>query len=400
MRSVLLFAILALLPAIYHAKFLDRLTYGDLYKVVGPTPTLLIFTVKWCQHCQEAQSEIAVLANAVKNVPDITVARVDGDEEPAIAQKFAVQSFPSFLFMRKGFDIDRNDQPEEFSDYRWAELMAEFVNNETKSELIKVEPRKQFLTWRKKVPYNKGKQPREIVHQEETPTPHPEGLDPIQGAEEQGMTVRDPIILNEDDFEQTVIKNTTESFLVYFYTKNDPMQRETLIEWRQAGTAFPPDEHVIIAMVNIENGDNNKLAERYKVTDTPAALYFGRCNTEEAKKDGYVCKKPTRCETCEDTNKIVSFIADRMMAEAGLGMDSGGAEPMELTEEQFRKLQQEGKVISSEDKMNVAQILNRHEPTKPRSCVKDGIEERVVSYDKLPPTNKDGMIVEEDKEEL
>lgn len=345
--------LISLLATTITSKFVDNLSYDDLSTTLRNGPTMLIFTVSWCPHCKEVLPEIGVLAKAVKNVPGITVARIDGDAEPAIVSKFSVDSFPSFLYFPPKYNLkETKAQPEEFSDYRWAELMAEFVNNETRSETVKLTPRKKFLNWRKKVPYNKGKQPRIVRVAESTPTPHPEGLDPITGADESGIEIRDPILLTPENFDATV-NQKSEGIAVYFYTKSDFMQKEMLIEWRQASSAYAPKDHVTLAMMNVENPGNPEIAKRFEIDEanTPVVAYFKRCDALPKKKQVPLeeCKKPVRCEACDDTDAVIDFISKQMMVEVGLNPD-GPAEGEDdgdvvtLTAEEYEKMVKEGKI--------------------------------------------------------
>ncbi len=336
-----------------NAKFIDNLSYDDLSSTLRQGPTMLIFTVSWCPHCKEVLPEIGVFAKAVKKSEGITVARVDGDSEPAIVTKFQVESFPTFLYFPPKFNLKEMKQqpemqPQEFSDYRWAELMAEFVNNETLTETIKMEPRKKFLDWRKKVPFNKGKRPRQIREEIPTPTPHPDGLDPIIGADEAGLEIRDPVVLTTSNFDEVVL-NKTEGVAVYFYTKDDFMQKDFLIQWRQASSAYKPEDHVTLTMLNIEKEDNDKLAKQYNVEDTPLVAYFPRCNGQGKEKEKSVeeCKKPNICESCTDTDSIIDFISEQMMHEVGLtseGTAKDGEEVVTLTTEEYERLVKEGKI--------------------------------------------------------
>lgn len=353
-RFIVVF-LLSVLVCTISAKFVDNLSYDDLSSTLKDGPTMLIFTVGWCPHCKEVLPEIGVLAKAVKNVPGITVARVDGDAEPAIVSKFSVDSFPSFLYFPPKYSLKESKEgPSEFSDYRWAELMAEFVNNETMAETVKLAPRKKFLNWRKKVPYNKGKQPRVVREQEATPTPHPEGLDPITGADESGIEIRDPIILTPDNFD-SVVNQEKEGIAVYFYTKSDFMQKEMLIEWRQASSAYTPKDHVTLAMMNVENTGNEAIAGRYDIdgSQTPVVAYFKRCDGLPKKKQVSLeeCKKPVECDACDDTDKVIDFISKQMMVEVGLNPDSptaengaDGEDVVTLTTEEYEKLIKEGKI--------------------------------------------------------
>lgn len=377
-----------------NAEFLDNLSYEDLPATLKSAPTLMVFTVNWCQHCKQLLPEIGIIAKAVKGDPDINVARVDGDKEPAIVQKFHVYSFPTVLYFSAGFSLKEDKEPEEFTDYRWAELMAEFVNNETSAKTIKLTPRKKFLDWRKKVPHNKGKQPRQRFVEPEVPTPHPEGLDPIVGADEAGIEIRDPIVLTTANFEE-VVKNVTEAIPVYFYTKQDFMQSEFLIQWRQAASAYTEDDHVTLAMVNIERGDNGDIAKAYNITDTPAIVYFPRCDVSSKQKPVEECKKPTFCEECTDTDEIISFISEQTIVELGIDPSSAksgfseNGDPVVLTDEEYRRLVKEGKIIplnpnyknEGEDGSSVAEGKDEPSSSRNEERTADSKGEQVDSTD-------------------
>lgn len=371
-KLVTLCMLFAWVSQIAKAKFIDNLSYDDLSSTLRQGPTMLIFTVSWCPHCKEVLPEIGVLAKAVKKSDGITVARVDGDSEPAIVTKFQVESFPTFLYFPSNFDLKQMKQqpelqPQEFSDYRWAELMAEFVNNETMSETVKIEPRKKFLDWRKKVPFNKGKRPRQIREEIPTPTPHPDGLDPIIGADEAGLEIRDPVVLTSSNFDDVVL-NKTEGVVVYFYTKNDFMQKDFLIQWRQASSAYKPEDHVTLAMMNIENGDNENIAKRYEIDETPFIAYFPRCNGHDKEmKNIEECKKPNACESCTDTDTIIDFVSEQMMLQAGLtpgGTAKDGDDVVTLTAEEYERLVKEGKIIPMDPNNPDQAIEDHHEESE------------------------------------
>ena len=63
-------------------------------------PALVEFWAPWCVYCRR-------LANVMDKLPDayqgrITVGQVNIDDEPALAQRFSIDTIPTFLLFRDG----------------------------------------------------------------------------------------------------------------------------------------------------------------------------------------------------------------------------------------------------------------------------------------------------------
>lgn len=326
------------------AIFLDAATYDDLSSQLGTLPALLLITVRWCDHCAALKPELKALAAAARLSPDVLVARVDADDEPRVSAKLAVRAYPTILYVPRGHNLaDGPDGVLEFADYRWAELMAEFVNNETKKEVMAVQLRPAFLKWREKNPYNIGK--KELLVEKEE-----------QQQEETGhvlkeMTnIREPVRLVGNTFEETVFKNANMRFMVLFYENDDPFLRDVLIQWRQASSAFTGADNVTIAIVNLSEQGNEQLVERFGIKGTPRCLYFAKCESEDELP---ACKEPLGCdEDLDETENIIQFLSDRVLEEMGVKRQEvekvGKSKTYHLSEEQYQKMKMEGTVFAND----------------------------------------------------
>ena len=335
-----------LFPTVY-GKYIDNLIYDDLSAVLGNIPCLMIFTVKWCDHCRALKSEIKALASNAQQNDDIIVARVDAEEEPAIPQKLGVNGYPSILFFRENYNIrEKLDSPVEFTDYRWAEIIAEFVNNETRREIIHIEPRNSFKKWRKRNPYNLGK-----VEQKEIPIePKEEDNEGMYSSSFGKLGIREPAVLTTSNFEGHVFGNPLIRYLILFYHEEDPDIHNLLIQWRQANSAFTHVDNMMIGIVNMANPENESLGKRFGVSNTPHSIFFPRCEDFDKNPD---CRSPIKCpDDLDDTENIIQYIADRVMVEMGIASSSleneGKIRTYQLTEEEYLKMKEQGTVFAND----------------------------------------------------
>ena len=61
---------------------------------------LIEFRTSWCGYCKKQQPEL-------EGMDKVWIGQVDADEAPDVAVKFNVNSFPTFLILKNGEEVER-----------------------------------------------------------------------------------------------------------------------------------------------------------------------------------------------------------------------------------------------------------------------------------------------------
>lgn len=81
------------------ADALCELTTTDFDEAVSDRSAIVEFWAPWCGPCRQLAPELESLAAAH---PELLVAKVNIDEEPALAHRFGVMSIPTTLHLVRG----------------------------------------------------------------------------------------------------------------------------------------------------------------------------------------------------------------------------------------------------------------------------------------------------------
>jgi len=89
------------------AGTLTEVTDGNFQAEVieSDTPVLVDFWAPWCGPCRVIAPVLDEIAREVGE--QATIAKVNVDEEPALASRFGVQAIPQLVFFKDGVEKDR-----------------------------------------------------------------------------------------------------------------------------------------------------------------------------------------------------------------------------------------------------------------------------------------------------
>src|SRR5262245_55835669 len=77
----------------------------DALVAQSPLPVLVDFWAPWCGPCRMAAPEFAKIAKSRQGT--LLVAKVNTDEVPDVAGRFAIQAIPTFVLFRGGQEVRR-----------------------------------------------------------------------------------------------------------------------------------------------------------------------------------------------------------------------------------------------------------------------------------------------------
>lgn len=80
-----------------------RIVSGSEFEAVIEKGLVLVdFYADWCGPCKMMAPVLEEVANTIK---DVTIVKLNVDEDPAIAQKFNVMSIPTLVLFKNGSEI-------------------------------------------------------------------------------------------------------------------------------------------------------------------------------------------------------------------------------------------------------------------------------------------------------
>lgn len=71
----------------------------------APGTVLLDFGAEWCGYCKMLEPELEELAEDFAG--ELTIGKIDVDEQPELAARFGVQGIPLLVVYRDGLEVDR-----------------------------------------------------------------------------------------------------------------------------------------------------------------------------------------------------------------------------------------------------------------------------------------------------
>lgn len=101
----------------------------DIEAFESNSPTLALFFAPWCPHCKNMMPEWDMLEK--NNDTDVKIVKVNCDEQPDLAKKFGVESFPIIYFLPEGLNNPANLI--EYKGDRKGEAFLSFIKSNTQN---------------------------------------------------------------------------------------------------------------------------------------------------------------------------------------------------------------------------------------------------------------------------
>ena len=72
--------------------------------IASETPVLIDFSAEWCGPCKMLAP---VLEEVAQELPKVTFAKVDVDQDPSLAGRYGIQSIPHLILFKDGQAVDQ-----------------------------------------------------------------------------------------------------------------------------------------------------------------------------------------------------------------------------------------------------------------------------------------------------
>ncbi len=79
---------------------LKELNFNNLSDETKNGVKLIEFRTSWCGYCKKQEPEL-------EKMEKVWIGQVDADKEAGIAAQFNINSFPTFLILKDGKEVDR-----------------------------------------------------------------------------------------------------------------------------------------------------------------------------------------------------------------------------------------------------------------------------------------------------
>merc|ERR1711871_640682 len=100
LTGLLAVALLATVSAASDVVVGNEKNFDDIVK--GSTYVLAEFYAPWCGHCKNLEPEYEKAATTLKSNGDLKLVKVDATQEKTLAEKYAIQGFPTLKFFANG----------------------------------------------------------------------------------------------------------------------------------------------------------------------------------------------------------------------------------------------------------------------------------------------------------